>query len=47
MDSERFIKKRLTNEMILDYALALRWDLRSPYFWKSSTDARYYEWSNR
>ena len=45
--SERFIKKRLTNEMILDYALALGWDLRSPYFWKSSTDARYYEWSNR
>ena len=45
--SERFIKKRLTNEMILDYALALGWDLRSPDFWKSSTDARYYEWSNR
>ena len=33
--------------MILDYALALGWDLRSPDFWKSSTDARYYEWSNR
>lgn len=45
--SERFIKKRLTNEMILDYALALGWDLRSQDFWKSSTDARYYEWSNR
>lgn len=45
--SERFIKKRLTNDMILDYALALGWDLRSPDFWKSSMDARYYEWSNR
>ena len=45
--SERFIKKRLTNDMILDYALALGWDLRSPDFWKSSIDARYYEWSNR
>ncbi len=45
--SERFIKKRLTNEMILDYALALGWDLRSPDFWQSRTDARYYEWSNR
>ena len=45
--SERFVKKRLTDEMILDYALALGWDLRSPDFWKSSTDARYYEWSNR
>lgn len=45
--SERFIKKRLTNDMILDYALALGWNLRSPDFWKSSMDARYYEWSNR
>lgn len=45
--SERFIKNRLTNDMILDYALALGWDLRSPDFWKSSMDARYYEWSNR
>lgn len=45
--NERFIKKRLTNEMILDYALALGWDLRSPDFWQPRTDARYYEWSNR
>lgn len=45
--SERVIKKRLTNDMILDYALALGWDLRSPDFWKSSMVARYYEWSNR
>lgn len=45
--SERFIKNRLTNDMILDYVLALGWDLRSPDFWKSSMDARYYEWSNR
>ena len=42
--SERMIKKRLTNEMLLDYLLALGWDLRSPDFWKSDGDTCYFEW---
>lgn len=45
--SERFIRNRLTNDMLLDYALAMGWDLRSPDFWKSHGKARCYERSNR
>lgn len=42
---ERIKKKRLTNEMLLDYLLALDWDLRSPDFWKSDGDTCYFEWT--
>lgn len=41
---ERIKKKRLTNGMLLDYLLALGWDLRSPDFWKSDGDTCYFEW---
>lgn len=43
---ERIKKKRLTNEMLLDYLLALGWDLRSHDFWKSDGDTCYFEWND-
>jgi vacuolar-type H+-ATPase subunit B/Vma2 len=42
--SERFIKNRLTNDMILDYAMALGWDLRSDVFWTTDENAYSFEW---
>lgn len=39
--AERLKRKRLTNEMVLDYAKALGWDLRDPAFWTSERDAWY------
>lgn len=41
---ERIKKKRLTNDMILDYAEAMGYDVRNPDFWKSD-NATYLEWS--
>ena len=41
---ERIKKKRLTNDMILDYAEAMGYDVRNPEFWKSD-NATYLEWS--
>lgn len=41
---ERIKKKRLTNDMILDYAEAMGYDVRNPEFWKSD-NANYLEWS--
>ena len=41
---ERIKKKRLTNDMILDYAEAMGYDVRNPDFWKSDS-ATYLEWS--
>ena len=40
----RIKKKRLTNDMILDYAEAMGYDVRNPEFWKSD-NATYLEWS--
>ncbi len=42
---ERIKKKRLTNDMILDYAEAMGYDVRNPDFWKSD-NATYLEWSD-
>ena len=39
--TERLRRKRLTNDMVLDYAKALGWDLRDPAFWTSDQDAWY------
>lgn len=39
--TERLRRKRLTNDMVLDYAKALGWDLREPSFWTSKRDAWY------
>ena len=39
--TERLRRKRLTNDMVLDYAKALGWDLRDPAFWTSERDAWY------
>ncbi|MBQ8421753.1 MAG: hypothetical protein IJX11_05780 [Bacteroidales bacterium] len=44
--SERFIKRRLTNEMILDYVRMLGWNLRASEFWISDGDTCYLEWKN-
>ena len=41
---ERIKKKRLTNDMILDYAEAMGYDVRNPDFWESD-NATYLEWS--
>ena len=41
---EHIKKKRLTNDMILDYAEAMGYDVRNPEFWKSD-NATYLEWS--
>ena len=41
---ERIKKNRLTNDMILDYAEAMGYDVRNPDFWKSD-NATYLEWS--
>lgn len=41
---ERIKKKRLTNDMILDYVEAMGYDVRNPEFWKSD-NATYLEWS--
>lgn len=43
--TERIKKKRLTNDMILDYAEAMGYDVRNPDFWKSD-NAIYLEWSD-
>ncbi|WP_418983485.1 hypothetical protein [Alistipes sp.] len=37
--NERIRRKRLTNDMVLDYVKALGWDLRDPRFWTSQRDA--------
>ena len=42
--TERIKKKRLTNDMILDYVEAMGYDVRKPDFWKSD-NAVYLEWS--
>lgn len=42
--TERIKKKRLTNDMILDYVEAMGYDVRNPDFWKSD-NAAYLEWS--
>jgi len=39
--TERLRRKRLTNDMILDYVKAMGWDLRDPAFWTSERDAWY------
>jgi len=39
--TQRIRRKRLTNEMVLDYAKALGWDLRDPSFWTSKKEAWY------
>ena len=39
--SQRLRRKRLTNDMVLDYAKALGWNLRDPAFWTSDRDAWY------
>ena len=43
--TERIKKKRLTNDMILDYSEAMGYDVRNPDFWKSD-NAVYLEWSD-
>ena len=42
--TERIKKKRLANDMILDYVEAMGYDVRNPDFWKSD-NAVYLEWS--
>lgn len=42
--SERFIKNRLTNDVILDYAMELGWNLRSDDFWTTDETAYCFEW---
>ena len=42
--TERIKKKRLTNDMILDYVEAMGYDVRNPDFWKSD-NAVYLEWT--
>lgn len=39
--TERIKRKRLTTEMVLDYAREMGWDLRDPHFWTPSEDASY------
>lgn len=38
---QKIRSKRLTNDMVLDYAKALGWDLRDPCFWESDKNAWY------
>jgi hypothetical protein len=42
--SERFIKNRLTNDVILDYLMELGWNLRSEDFWATDETAYCFEW---
>lgn len=39
--AERIKRKRLTTDMVLEYAREMGWDLRDPRFWKPSEDASY------
>lgn len=41
--NQRLKRKRLTNDMVLDYVKALGWDMRDPAFFTSKEDACYIE----